>query len=45
MKIRNKEKIEVYMTDQLKIALKQRSLTDNCSMAKIVKTALELYLK
>ena len=45
MRKRNREKIEVYMPDEMKAKLQAASLKTGMSMAKIVKTTLDLYLK
>ena len=43
--MRNRKKIEVYMPDEMKGRLQEASAKTGMSMAKIVKTTLDLYLK
>ncbi len=45
MKLKNKQKVEVYLTDENKAKLKLVAEKSGSTMAEIIKRALEVYLK
>jgi hypothetical protein len=45
MKIKNKQKVEVYMNEENKMKLQSRADKEDCSMAEVVKRALTFYYK
>jgi len=45
MRLKNKSKVEVYLTDENKAKLKSIAEKSGTTMAEIIKRALEVYLK